>query len=1062
MVATGEFVDRKGLPGGTEFPVPKVRVIGPDCPPRPMEVYFLIDDSNCLLNAFLNEMPARDAIVLGVGRVMDQLAMGRDKAVVIGFGDTAQTYQTLTDDRAAILDAVRAIAMLDQSARLDLAYAETAKQLSRLHQPGTQVVTISITDGPMNAPLQLTELRAKALRDQGVKHYTIGVGDLAQYATLRTVSEPGGLREVDFGGDVISAYVELGAMAVEAARDCQPVTPTVAVHRQRNAHARGDGHPVAARAGAALALHGALRRWSRALYGRRLPVPTRWGGAVAALALLLGAVAGSGGADAQAPTAAGGADAQVPTAAAVGGPRPPVVAAAWQGGALGEDPGAGDAPLAGSAVAADYDSLAGAGAAAGTSGVAGDVQGALRYELTATWRAEPWRLKAGYFARAADVATSPDGRRVFILDSRQWAVHVLDRDGRALAVWRVPDPDPLPGADWGWVVRRMDAAPDGSLVVLLGATYRGLVVRARVQRLAADGSDLGAFERDGYHIDLAAGPDGRLYLARPYPEDPFDDGPGAVEVLDASGQLLAIMGVGVLTMPMGVDVASNGTIHVVNRVPSPSGQPPPAPTPLPSGVGPLGAGLRAGRLEAGPRQGPAPEGIALFGPDLAYGMTVPFVGAEDVGAGGSAAYVSRRGEIYRLGESAPLYSTPSGQFTSQWYGGSTFRLAVAADGALLASMNHCFHQGLAALEDVAARPATPRLHGILDRPPLEGPVFPLRLAADEGLAVLQGRFSIVGQRPDVQYFVSPEPEEPQVVQRWSADGELLGEVGLCATASAGRDLGDVWWARDVAVDGGDIFTADAEIVERHGGPPFPLWSFWPGALAAPDVPTRLVALAAHAGRLAVLDAGSRTVTVLARDGAVLWRWTTDDLPAGAVLGDLALAGDRLYLADRGRARVIVRGLDGTPVADWATADGPAALAAGPDGRRLHAGALGLGLSVRVRRQAVGRVAAAGPVPGGVGHCGRIRRAGVRAVLRAAGYSGRAGLSHRLPAGLGSVGLRTGWAGRRAGGECRRLPAGAGQDGRASGAAAGGRGDGAADGGRGVPRRRAPGPTGPGA
>lgn len=226
VVATGDFVDRKGLSGGTVFPVPIVRVIPPDCPVPPLEVYFLIDDSNCLLNAFLNEMPARDAIVVGLGRVMDQLAMGRDQAAVIGFGDTAQTYQALTDDRAAILDAARAVAMLDNSARLDLAYAETAKQVARTHRAGAKVVTISITDGPMNAPLQLTELRARALRDQGIKHYTIGVGDLAQYATLRTVSEPGGLREVDFGGDVISAYVELGAMAVDAARICPPPTPT--------------------------------------------------------------------------------------------------------------------------------------------------------------------------------------------------------------------------------------------------------------------------------------------------------------------------------------------------------------------------------------------------------------------------------------------------------------------------------------------------------------------------------------------------------------------------------------------------------------------------------------------------------------------------------------------------------------------------------------------------------------------------------------------------------------------------------------------------------------------
>ncbi len=222
VVATGQFTDRRGRSGDTVFPVPKVLVIPPCCPPVPMEIYFLIDDSNCLLNAFLNEMPARDAIVLGVGKVLDRLDLRRDMAAVIGFGDAARTFQPLTADRQEILDAARAVSMQDNSARLDLAYAETLRQMTATHRPGALVVTIAVTDGPMNAPLPLTELRAKALRDRGVRHYTIGIGDLAQYATLRAVSEPGGLRELDFGGDVITAYDELGAMASAVARACPP------------------------------------------------------------------------------------------------------------------------------------------------------------------------------------------------------------------------------------------------------------------------------------------------------------------------------------------------------------------------------------------------------------------------------------------------------------------------------------------------------------------------------------------------------------------------------------------------------------------------------------------------------------------------------------------------------------------------------------------------------------------------------------------------------------------------------------------------------------------------
>lgn len=221
VVATGDFVDRRGLSGSTLFPVPKVRVVVPPCAPVPLDVYLLIDDSNCLLNAFLNEMPARQAIVIGVERVLDQLSLGRDRVAVIGFGDTARTYQALTSDRAAVVDAARAVSMLDNSARLDLAYFETQRQIAATRRAGARVVTLAITDGPMNAPLQLTELRAKALRDrEGALHYTIGVGDLAQYATLRAVAEPGGMRELDFGGDVIGAYADLGGVIVAAAREC--------------------------------------------------------------------------------------------------------------------------------------------------------------------------------------------------------------------------------------------------------------------------------------------------------------------------------------------------------------------------------------------------------------------------------------------------------------------------------------------------------------------------------------------------------------------------------------------------------------------------------------------------------------------------------------------------------------------------------------------------------------------------------------------------------------------------------------------------------------------------
>src|SRR5437867_2025805 len=74
--------------------------------------------------------------------------------------------------------------------------------------------------------------------------------------------------------------------------------------------------------------------------------------------------------------------------------------------------------------------------------------GPLTYQLTATWRAAPWRLKPGAFGQAADVSGSPDGRTLYVLDSRHLAVHVLARDGTARAAWALPSPGQLPGNGW--------------------------------------------------------------------------------------------------------------------------------------------------------------------------------------------------------------------------------------------------------------------------------------------------------------------------------------------------------------------------------------------------------------------------------------------------------------------------------------------------------------------------------------------------------------------------------------------------------------------------------------
>ncbi len=214
VVATGRFKDRRGLPGEVTFPIPKV-LIRSYCPPKPLEVYILIDDSNCLAGATLNGMDARSAIRKGVEKVLDQLALGKDTVAVIGYGDTAELFTPLTDDREEILAGVDRVTLRDGSARLDLAYLKVAEELrSERHREETQVLTHSITDGPMMQAPELASARAAALKSAyGAMHYHIAVGTLAQYTLLRNISEPGGFWILPFGGDVITPYTEFGAIA---------------------------------------------------------------------------------------------------------------------------------------------------------------------------------------------------------------------------------------------------------------------------------------------------------------------------------------------------------------------------------------------------------------------------------------------------------------------------------------------------------------------------------------------------------------------------------------------------------------------------------------------------------------------------------------------------------------------------------------------------------------------------------------------------------------------------------------------------------------------------------
>lgn len=229
--ARADFKDRKGLPGSVPFPIPVVLIRGA-CPPLPIEVFYLIDDSNCLAGATLNGMDSRAAIHKGIEASMNRLGLkkgGKDTAAVIGYGDTSEIFQTLTDDPEAVLAAVDRITMRDSAANLDLAYRDVARELrTARHRPGTRAMTINITDGPMMQAPEQAKAVADSLRKQGARHYNIAVGTIAQYALLRQISDPDGFWTIPFGGDVITPYTEFGGKVLDIGHPviCPPATPT--------------------------------------------------------------------------------------------------------------------------------------------------------------------------------------------------------------------------------------------------------------------------------------------------------------------------------------------------------------------------------------------------------------------------------------------------------------------------------------------------------------------------------------------------------------------------------------------------------------------------------------------------------------------------------------------------------------------------------------------------------------------------------------------------------------------------------------------------------------------
>ncbi len=615
--------------------------------------------------------------------------------------------------------------------------------------------------------------------------------------------------------------------------------------------------------------------------------------------------------------------------------------------AVGPSPDAGTWPAAALTRAGDregdYGTVDGAGSVGPLDTARLQAPG-IGYQLVATWSNRPWQLTPGRYGRVADISATPDGTTL-VLDGRHNVVHVLAPDGQPRGIIRLPGM--APGE--GWEVQRLDAGFDGTFTVLCLGPYEMSSIRPqRLYRLTTDGQLRSTIELEvlpqTMYVDVAQSPDGRVYLVRTGPQNPFVIWPGptptprpgdspalsGVDVLDGRGRLLETIRPPEMDVPFGVDVDETGAVFVLNRVPVPWHEPPPegTATPRPSLLGRRlsggGPALVLQQATTTPPSAAPVEGVMFFAPDHSYLRTWPFAGAEDLAVGPGGLYVSRQVEIYRLPETEPLYTGPFGRVYAAMVNDVVFHLDVAADGRLRAGMSHCYFQGVL---DFGLRPAsrtTPLLRGRLDRPELEGPAYPLRLSFANGrLAVLQGRYTIDGLRPNQRYVAHPFAAEPQTIQLWTPDGRLEEQWGVCSSSES-------WWVRDLAATSDAIFTADSYLVHKRPDSGFPAWTYVPALTLPPSSPSRLAAVAADGNRLAVFDLAANRISLLDTSGSLQSEWPVAP-DSGTAVVDIALHHDRLYLADGAGRRVLVLDQDGTQRGSWPVIDAPRALAVGPGG-----------------------------------------------------------------------------------------------------------------------------------
>ena len=157
----------------------------------PVTAVLVIDKSGSMNHA--NKMEAaREAAIAFV-----QLMRPEDATGVIAFNTQVTTVQSLTDDKESLIEAIRGIEAVDDTAMYDALHSASAL----LEPVSGRKAIITVTDGMNTAGQRTREETLTLVGEQDISIYTIGLGDPSQgtetYAgidepTLKVIAEESG------------------------------------------------------------------------------------------------------------------------------------------------------------------------------------------------------------------------------------------------------------------------------------------------------------------------------------------------------------------------------------------------------------------------------------------------------------------------------------------------------------------------------------------------------------------------------------------------------------------------------------------------------------------------------------------------------------------------------------------------------------------------------------------------------------------------------------------------------------------------------------------------------